>query len=191
MTCIVGLRTADGRVIIGGDSCSADTQSNGHRTTSQEPKVFKRDGFIMGYAGSWRFGQILRYVLVVPPHGDQSHEAYMFRTFMPALRTCLFENGLVKKENNLETCPDGVALFAYGGELWAFYSDFQLHRTIDGMQAVGSGQMTALAALHGTARLADRFNPPMTPEERIEVALSIAAGLTPFVSAPWVIESST
>lgn len=79
MTCIVGV-AHNGKVHLGSDSCGSDGWG---QTIFKAPKIFQNDNFIMGYAGSYRFGQILEHTLALPEaFRDQSIENYVHNNFI-------------------------------------------------------------------------------------------------------------
>lgn len=60
MTCIIGIETKDGKVILGGDNLGSD----GHTSSLYaQSKIFKHSGMIFGYTSSFRFGQLVEVLL--------------------------------------------------------------------------------------------------------------------------------
>ena len=68
MTCIVGL-SHQGKVFMGGDAAAADDNIVSAR---KEPKVFIKNGYLIGYSGSFRFGKVVQYSFnpPKPPHDE-------------------------------------------------------------------------------------------------------------------------
>lgn len=172
MTCIAGI-AHEGRVYIGGDSA---TLSGWLLQRTQSPKVFRNGEFLIGVTGTMRLTQILRYHLVVPPQAEDDQEAYMVKVFAEAVRTCLKAQGWAKVDNNREE-SEGAFLVGYRGGLYSVYSDYQVFRSLDGVDACGSGREYALAAMYVLAGL--------PPRERIERALEASAYYCIGVSAPF------
>jgi hypothetical protein len=64
MTCVVAI--ADGlSVYMGGDAASAD-ESGSFVSSRKEPKIFIRDDYILGFAGSFRFGKVVEHLFIPP-----------------------------------------------------------------------------------------------------------------------------
>jgi len=172
MTAIVGV-VHDGVVHIGGDSAGVGEWTI---TIRADAKVFVNGPYVMGFTGSFRMGQLLRYALEPPiPSGDL--DAFMTTTFIDAVRECLRTGGWMSKENERE--DGGTFLVGVSGRLFRIGSDFQVGESADGYDAVGSGEELALGALHATARSR------MSPRKRIEVALSAAEHFSGAVCRPF------
>jgi len=179
MTCIVGLEES-GVVYIGGDSAGVDTVNLSILSRADE-KVFITEGedFIMGFAGSFRIGQLLRYALEIPEQsGKKDDMSYMVTDFVDAVRTMLHAKGAMTKENELEA-HDAAFLVGYKGKLYVIDSDFQVGRPIENYTAVGCGADIALGVMYATNKTA------MSPESRIELALMAAAEYSAGVRAPF------
>lgn len=175
MTCIIGL-VHEGEVYIGADSAAVSSwivQPTALR------KVFRVGDFLIGYAGSFRMGQILQHHLEVPHQQDGvSDERYMVVEFVEAVRNCLKEKGYTKIEENRES--GAYVLVGYHGQLYEVDEDFQIQRFLQGLTALGIGREFALGAM-----AALEFMPPM---ERITKALAISAGFSGAVCAPFIVE---
>jgi ATP-dependent protease HslVU (ClpYQ) peptidase subunit len=177
MTCVIGL-SAGGKVYIGGDSAAA---SGWTRRVSGLPKVFRLGEFLIGYTDSFRMGQILQYHLSIRPQEEnESDSEYMVNGFVEAVRACLKEYGFSKVDNNQE--EGGAFLVGYRGKLYDFTSDFHVNCYSDDLAAVGCGAEYALGALKVLER--DKQQPP---EERIYIALGIAAYFSMGVCAPFMV----
>jgi len=175
MTCIVGLEQNE-YVYIGADSMS----SNGwDREITMLSKVFKVQGFIIGYTSSFRMGQILQYHLDIREQSQtESDGEYMVVAFIGAVRAALKSEGYTKVSDNEET--GGRFLVGYKGKLWRVDSDFQINRSAAGFSAVGCGKDSALGAMHAL--------PDMPPKKRIRRCLEISAECTSGVCAPFHVE---
>lgn len=179
MTCIVGIETKDG-VLIGGDSAGTAGYSQVIRA---DEKVWKEEEFAFGFTSSFRMGQLLRYNLSVPqtPHLDAdqpTRDQWMTTTFIDAVRKCLKAGGYAKVENGVE--QGGCFLVGWRGTLYTVESDFQVGRSLDGFDAVGSGYRLAIGALAATKG---------KPHERARArhALEIAAKYDAAVNGPFVL----
>lgn len=182
MTCIVGLVIVGlvdketGTVYIGGDSAgSADT----FISIRADEKVFNNGPFIMGFCGSFRMGQLLRYKFDPPRQTvNQDDMKYMVSTFIDSVRKCFGENGFGKtpdKDDN-RGC---TFLVGYNGKLYTIMSDFQVAQLHDNYYAIGSGADLALGSLYSTVGLKD--------EDRITIALEAASKFNSAVAAPFVV----
>lgn len=175
MTAIVGL-THDGSVFIGGDSAGVD--GFGSLTVRADAKVFTNGPYAMGFTGSFRMGQLLRYTLTAPqPEGDLAR--FMATTFINAIRETLKDGGWAAKENERE--EGGTFLVGVHGRLFCIEGDYQVGEAVDGFAAIGAGQEIALGALYATAR--SRMN----PHRRVRLALEAAERFSAYVRGPFAI----
>ena len=62
MTCIVAIKH-DNEIWMGGDSAAF---RDDERTNRADEKVFKNGDFLLGYSGSFRVGQLIRYAFNPP-----------------------------------------------------------------------------------------------------------------------------
>lgn len=171
MTCVIGYKTDNG-VYIGGDTLA----SNGYlNTIRQDGKVFERGEFLIGFSGSYRVGQLLRYKLNVPEQpSDMDDYEYMVTFFIDSVRELFAENGVMGKDDN-DTDKGGLFLVAYHRELYSVDYDFQVGIPAYGYDAIGSGAEVALGAMY----VLNDFG--LEPEEKISRAILAASELTPFV----------
>lgn len=179
MTCIVGLEH-EGAIYIGGDSAGVETGSLAICGRADE-KVFVTDSgeMAMGFCGSFRIGQLLRYALVLPPQKvGQDDMAYLVTDFIDAVRNMQRDKGSLKKENEVEEHDAGF-LVGFNGKLYVIESDFQVGRPIENYAAVGCGAQIALGALYATQQM------NMLPEDRVRLALAAAAEYSAGVRAPF------
>lgn len=184
MTAIIGLKTAEG-VYIGADSC-AQAGNTWITYPIASRKVFKRDGFLFGVAGSLRAIQLLQYKLQIPEHPERygygkAVEKYLVVDFVEAVRDLFKENGLSHIENNEET--GNQFLLGYRGELFSINSDFALGAKAMNFFCIGSGMDVALGAMDALDYLG-----PGNEERRIEKALEITARFIANVSPPFHVE---
>ena len=153
MTCVVGIEH-EGIAYLAGDTLGADGWAEIDRT---DAKVFTRQtansdngacptNVAFGFTTSYRMGQLLHHVLDMPagPHGEI--EAWLVRELIPAVRSCLTDNGYTKIDSNRE--ENGDFIVGVHGEVWRIASDLQVGRSRCGYAAVGSGYLAALGALH-------------------------------------------
>lgn len=179
MTCVVGIEK-DGIVYIGADSAAIDAGTLSISTRADE-KVFLAgdDEILVGFSGSFRVGQLLRYALEFPEASrKKSPMAFMVTDFMNAVRQLQSVHGALKKENEEES-HDGPFLVGYAGKLYCIESDFQVGCPADGYDALGCGSQIALGALFATKNL------KLTPVERITLALEAASEYSAGVRKPF------
>lgn len=185
MTCIVGWNTK-GKVWIGGDSAAYDS-TNYVREVRKDPKVFKIGSeYLIGYAGSFRFGQLMRYKFVPPekPEGKGDYE-FLVTDWMDALRAMLKDAGFAKVDDNVESFVDSSALIGYEGKLYNLEDDLQIGELALPYAASGCGSDFALGSFDTSWRLSKR----MAPRKRIQLALEAAASFSAGVCPPFTIQS--
>jgi ATP-dependent protease HslVU (ClpYQ) peptidase subunit len=180
VTCIVGVAEA-GRVWIGGDSSACSGYST--RPTALR-KVFRvdttaRETLLIGYCGSFRMGQLLQYSLdlTAPRKGDALE--YLVTVVMERVRVLFRDAGFATVSNNQES--GGLFLLGYEGGLYRVCSDYQVNPMLDGYDAIGCGDESALGALHALRN--------MDPQDRLVRALQTAEHFSGSVCAPFVVES--
>lgn len=141
MTCIVGIQEKN-VVWIGADS--AGTNGRMDQRIRADKKVFVKGEFIVGFCGSFRAGQLLTCNLEVPPQPEDVDDfTFLVNEFTAAVRKCLAP---LEKDD-----PDSMHpnfLFGYRGNLYGVEGDYQISRSEDKFDAVGSGADIAMGALH-------------------------------------------
>jgi ATP-dependent protease HslVU (ClpYQ) peptidase subunit len=184
MTCVVGYVTADGTIYLGGDSAGVGV-SGWDLTVREDPKVFRRGAFLIGFTTSFRMGQLLRYTLEVPDRHEHvdAHE-YISTTFVDSVRKCLEFGGFIKKESNQES--GGTFIVGYEGHLFVVYDDFQVQEAKDPYCAVGCGGAYAVGAMSILVHECLGID----PFEKVRLALSVAERNSAGVRAPFNIISS-
>lgn len=175
MTCVIGYKTEEG-IWIGADS--AGTTEWGSQTLRADQKVFSRNGFTMGFCGSYRMGQVLRYNLVATqqPEGVGDYE-YMVTTFVEDVRRVLKRAGYSHIKNNVET--GGQFIVAYRDGLYEVEDDYQVGISSRSYVCIGSGTDIASGAM---SVLTEH---EITPDKAIRRALKAAADHDAYVAAPF------
>lgn len=147
MTCIIGLKY-EGEVFLCGDRMG----SAGNRLSRRiNPKVFEKDGMVIGYTSSFRMGDIIRHLFKVPKHDEVesgSEYAYMVKKFVPGLITCFKTNNWLKKEN--EIISGGTFIVGFNSKMFTVENDFQVEEVKDKYTAVGCGDDLAKGSLHSS-----------------------------------------
>jgi len=154
MTCIIGVEVGD-KVVIGGD---IQGSGRNNKIVHTQPKVFKNGDMGFGYTSSYRFGQIIEHSMTkdfVPTTQSQIYP-WLVKEFVPHC-----QNELEKGKLN----GGGNCLIGVQGQLWELQSDFSILRSVNGINAVGSGYEYALGAMH--TYLKDRDIRNMTTDEVI------------------------
>lgn len=165
MTCVVGL-VQNGKVHLAADSLGSS--STGFKNERKDTKLFSNGPFIIGFCGSFRMGQLLRFSFSPEAQKlEQSDYAYMCTTFVNAVRHCFEDGGVMVKEENTDAAH-GSFLVAYKGVLYNIESDYQVGVPRDDYDACGSGTQIALGALYATGAIKD-------PKKRLLVALEAAS----------------
>jgi ATP-dependent protease HslVU (ClpYQ) peptidase subunit len=181
MTCIVGIQQ-DGVVWLGGDSAAAAGTAI---TPYGLPKVFARDGYLLGFAGSFRAGQVLQHHVKLPPLPKATGtrlDAYVVREVVPAIRDSYIEHAI--GEPGPTQLPGWPVMLGVSGVLYSMDFDWAVHRSRNGYMAIGSGDDFALGAMHATRREG------WHPGARIRRALEAAAHHSMSVCGPFRIISA-
>lgn len=174
MTCIVGI-VSDGTVIIGGDSCGVEDQ---YYELRADEKVFRSGPYLIGYAGSYRMGQILQYGLRLPKPPKRNIHKFMCTTFIDAVREVLNDKGHMKNDEGRDKIG-GLFVVGVCGRLYYVDTDLQVGQWILNYGAIGAGRSEALGSLFSTSG--------MEPEGRVDLALQAAEMFNNTVRRPFVI----
>jgi ATP-dependent protease HslVU (ClpYQ) peptidase subunit len=161
MTCIVGLQF-ENCAFIGADSAGSDGWQTRTKATK---KVFRSGDYVIGYTTSFRMGQILQHVAILPKCEEPTEE-FMVKEFVESIRKTFKDVGYSKIENNEEI--GGEFIVGVKGRIFQIGSNYQVDQNADGMHAVGSGFMFALGSLRTTKAI-------LNPHHRIITALEAAA----------------
>jgi len=179
VTCVVALKARRGsrhQVVMGGDSAGV---SRLDVTLRKDPKVFRNGEFLIGYAGSFRMGQLLRFKFQPPPVMKRGKDPfqYMCTYFVDEVRRTLKKGGFSEIENNVE--EGGNFLVGFRGRIFEVGSDFQVGEATSDYAAIGCGDSYALGALAASA-VSD-------PKERVLQALAVAEKFSGGVRSPFVV----
>lgn len=178
MTAIAALVDREtGLTVMGGDAALV----TGYEVVvNDSPKVFHNESYLMGGAGSFRANQVIEHVFRPPsfPHmSDLGSLRFMVSTFVPSLRVCLIENGVMSASDiKLENY---CMLVACGSHLYMIDSDFQVAEYTGGFASIGVGREYAVGSMYST-KGQDQY-------ERVRVALMAAAEFNGAVRAPFTI----
>ena len=177
MTCIVGI-IDEKNVWVGGDSAGS---ANNLLIIRKGSKVFKNKEYLIGFSGSFRMGDVLRYEFKPPTCPTKQINRFIINKFVPELKETLRKTGaLSTTESNVDTGLGGI-LIAVNGKLFSIHSDFQVGESADGFEALGSGNQIALGALSATA------NFEMDSRTRMKYVLEAAEKHSAYVRRPFTI----
>lgn len=193
MTCIIGCEL-DGEVYMGGDSGAVDDYAT---TAMTEEKVYQihcqenKSQFLIGYEGSFRMGQVVRYQFHPPEHFKEiSDMKYLTTKFIDELIECLETNRVLTKdlEERIET---DRMLLGYKGKLYTIDSDFNILRNRLGFDTIGSGFELARGAMLTYDKLNKGIKTKknhMSPEDRIINSLETVGEMCSSVCAPYYVK---
>lgn len=194
MSCVVGIKTGDGRIIMGADSIYVG--GGWFKDHSASPKLFRVGEFLIGSTGSIRVRQLVAHCFDPPESLNEypDPEKYMVREFIPALRVCLKEGGAVKVEHGLE--ESGTFLVGVRGHLFVIGENYQCVEMGSEYAAIGCAMEWATGALYATSwdvatgGYLDRADAERarSPHDRLMIALECAANHNLGVRPPFIIE---
>lgn len=163
MTAIAAVKK-DGVVWMGGDS-----RISWHKRAVAN-KVFKHGEMVIGGTGTSRYPQVVQYCLEPPLDEEKDPMRYLVRSWIPALRKCLTDEGALKKhagnDNNLEGMGCELVL-GYKGRIFGVCSGLSVMEILGDYYATGSGGDVCSGALYAT--------PHLKPRARILAALRAAS----------------
>lgn len=177
MTCVIGLHT-DAGIWLGADS--AGSTPYGARTLRADLKVHQNGEMLMGFCGSYRMGQLLKFMKITPQPDGMDDFEYMVTIFVEDVRKVLKKGGVTWVEKNTEELY-GSFIVGYRDGLYGIEDDFQVSISTKDYVCIGSGEEYAYGAM---AVLKDTEEDPV---KQIKRALKIAADNNAFVAAPFVV----
>lgn len=171
MSCVIGL-LQNGKLYIGSDGIA--TTDDGEKRPIIATKVFTNKGYLMGYTGSIRTGQ-----LVGPKHFNPPSNVYELPDL---IRQHILEKGSLiingETQQHMHSCN---FLIGYQGRLFEILIDFQLNEIMGNFTAIGSGATYAMGSLFATKKWT-------SPENRILNALEAASEYDRSCGRPFMIE---
>jgi len=173
MTCIAAL-SYNGKVYMGGDAAAADEDSL--VSSRKEPKVFIKNGYLIGYAGSFRFGKVVEHIFNPPKISDNRIDRFLNTVFVDSLREVCELN---KVDPGSEE-DSSEMLIGISGRVFEFCNDWHFGEDINDFNSIGSGTKFALGSLYSTRRM-------RSPNARIQLALESAEKFSPSVRGPFTI----
>lgn len=189
MTCVVAVENK-GRVYMAADSAGVDDSLG--IETRLDRKIFWNNGYLIGFSGSFRAGQIIKHKFSMPDFPSEflppdfpdekicmknlpedillRAENFFVTDFIEAMQQSFAECSFELKEGE-----DFQFLVAYGPYMFVVYSDLQVSICPD-YAAIGSGGPVALGALAVTSG---------NPTKRLNRVLHAAAKHNAGVRAPF------
>lgn len=136
MSVVVGI-IRKGKVYMAADSLSSS--EDGDKRLRADKKIYRNKGYLIGFTGSPRAGQILSPRYWTPPTSIYD--------FPDAIREHYKEKGCMICTEGSDAA--GVNLMVgHKGNIYEILIDFQLVELIEPYSAVGAGKCHALGALH-------------------------------------------
>lgn len=184
MTCVVALAD-ERRVVVAADSAGASFNPPEEIYTLQVPKVFRSGPWVIGYAASWRFGQILQHHVEWPaPPPDTDLISFFVVERIGRLREVLKQQGFLRTDADGRQ-RGGQVVIGYQNQIVLINERFEVARLEEPYAAIGSGRLVAYGALHALADL-----PGLGLEQRAERALAAACCYVPGIRGPFVLEAT-
>jgi ATP-dependent protease HslVU (ClpYQ) peptidase subunit len=174
MTCVVGI-SHNGKVYMGGDCAAADEQGN-FVSTRKEPKVFVKGAYIIGYAGSFRFGKVVQHTFIPPKPDYNDLDKFLNTLFIDSLRQYCEE---AKVDPSSEQ-DSSEMLVGVGGRVFEFCNDWHFGEDRNNFNAIGSGASYAMGSLYSTKRLKSQAS-------RVKLALESSEKFCSDVCGPFTI----
>ncbi len=146
MTVIVAALTAEQGIVMAADRLvSAGWEKQYH----QVPKLWVADKFVFGASGDKRTAQVIKHHVTWPkyrPDEDTDLEQWLVKSLIPAVRTGVKDQGVIKNDNGVETLGAGF-LWATGDHLAEVAGNGCVVVATSGRMAIGSGYAEALGRL--------------------------------------------
>lgn len=178
MTCIVAIKEKN-NIYFGGDSAAIDAGTLSIAVRN-DAKVFRNKKMLIGFSGSFRAGQLMRFKFKPPEHkkGVDDYE-YMCTDVVKKIQKCFEDNGLDGHNKKQEKETSVHLLIAYNGTIYEIDIDYQVGIPAENYCSIGGGSDLALGALFAVK------NAPMKPEDKLKIALDAASKFNASVLPPY------
>jgi hypothetical protein len=178
---VVLVDTEDNELLFGADSAASGQDEEIY--TFDTEKVFEREGYLFGYCGSYRIGQILRHCVELPkipedPEEPFDMERFLVRELLPPIRQAVTAEGAAGAGRAILGDKTAI-LLGCRRQIWRLGTNLTVNRETP-FAAIGSGRSRAYGALH--ALHAAGFGPL---QQRVELALQATAAFTANVRPPF------
>lgn len=172
MTCIVGVETKTG-AYIGADSFIGSAT---YADSKASAKVFSRNGWTIGVAGSARFANLLEHVFEWPQAPTTDDMGAVVRVAIDIGKAAAADDLCFSASSGQRSLESELMLVA-AGHIYTGASNLGMYRSRRGYAAIGSGDQYALGALHATK--------DQPPRARVLAALRAAAAHASTVTGPF------
>lgn len=187
MTTLAGIETGTG-VVLGADSLARIGENDGTNTMGCAKLWRPKENIVMGFAGSYRHGQSLKYWLNIPkpPGSQESLEEWLATSFVNEIREAFQAGGISNGEG------EWSILMGIDSELWQVDGFCGVVRSNLGYHSIGSGATYALGSLFTTSAVnfAVEDVTLVSPEARLGFALSSAAQFSFATRSPFQFENN-
>lgn len=177
MTCIIAMEH-NGIAFLGSDSFLGGAFI---RDQIDRPKFFEKGPrFFIAFAGGLRGAQIVEHgIKFRKPRKGEDEEAYLVTEVSQKLQSAFTRSGAnIKDDGNVDT-HDSSFITCINGKVFIIQNDYSVIRSRHGFCAIGAGQDFALGAM------AILKTEKVSPKEKIQRALEVAADLSPQVCGPF------
>lgn len=147
--------------------------------TIATPKVFQCGEMLFGFAGHFRFGQIVQHAFVPPKFKGGDIAAYMSRDMMDALREAAHESGFLKSIDGRERA--GLGIVGFRGRLFIIQDEFEVLEPEDSIASIGCGYPYAIGAM----RALSLASPDVSIADRMRLALETSEYYSGGVRGPF------
>ncbi len=172
----VVIAVSDGKTIEAGADSAGGSQDEIYEI--MEEKIFVRGAYLIGYCGSLRIGQILRYEVELPdPPAEEDLAAFLVKEVMPEIRRAVETAGAAGKDQVLP--GKTMILLGCRGGLWCIGPELFVSQAKP-YAVIGSGRHHAYGALHALLAAGMKIG-----RRLIELGLQAAAAYTPSVRPPF------
>lgn len=181
MTCIAAI--ADGGQVFMGADTAASYEDDTRSVSRADEKIFWKGPLLIGFCGSFRMAQVIRYCFTPPPLPKKSGDitGYLAGKFSQALRKALESAGLLASGEVVEL--PGNLLIGYKGQIYEIDSDLGVGTYRDPFVSIGTGAVYAQGSLYSTAGQA--------PQDRLRIALEAAERFDAGVRSPFSFADTT
>lgn len=184
MTLVVAVAD-EKRAVMGSDSGAASLADSAMFKV-KNPKVFRAGPFVVGFALSWRFGQILQYHVEWPePEPGCDLFRFTITEVGPRIRNAVVEHGFMAPRDD-NTKRDAQAILALDNQIFGINGRMEVIQLQEPYVAIGSGQQVAYGSLYVTQALTD-----LSLERRVEIALEAGCEYVPGLRRPFTIEATS
>lgn len=166
---------SDGKhVFLAGDSALT---SEDHVFLSADPKVFERDGLVLGFCGSLRFGELIALSPIPKLSGDP--DLWIRRDVCRAFQQAARDRGFELGDGNEQ--DDSEAIIGLNGTIYVVSTGAVAYRHRGNFAAIGSGAPWAEGSLHSSSG---------KPRQRLTKALEASETYCAGVRRPWSFASA-